>query len=227
MNIDLTVKKLKSHSNPIVLRNLSYKGADKNTIGVPLKILREISHGSKKNNSDAKKLFDTGIVDAMRLSFYYFNPLELSGKDFEELLSGTPIFLIADEVVSKLLTNAEIGLALKLSSKWKHSSFTINQSTGWLTLGRLIEKYPDLDFWTYNISNLLKLSSKKYKKQSDHVRYARVKFIEAAGIHLPMAREEALDSAQKIGFDQVSLSYASKKKLDPYSVILKNSTLSE
>ncbi|GEM_PF-5938297 len=227
MNIDLTVKKLKKHSNPIVLRNLTYRGADKNTIGVPSKILREISKGAKKSNSDAKKLFDTGIIDAMRLSFYYFIPSELTGKDFEELLSGTPIFFIADEVVSKLLLNADPVLALKLASKWKHSSFTINQSTGWLTLERLIEKYPELDFWKYNIFNLLNLASKKYKKQSDHVRYSRVKFIEAAGLNLPMAKNEAIEAAQKIGQDHVSLSSASKKKLDPLSVILNNSEATE
>ncbi len=213
------MEQLKNSGNPIVLRNLQYRGAGPNAYGVPARVLAAMGKAIPHDNQLAKSLYETGNLDAMRLSALAAIPESMTQKDFEEMLSGAYCFLLVDSVVAELLSRATPDMAFKLAAKWKHSTDSRIQSAGWAALSKLILRYPAQDYWKYNLSSHLKLAKKKYARQTDAVRFARSNFIQTAGIYLPFGRPEALRYAEKISPDKVRLSSQSLKLLDPKKAI--------
>lgn len=190
MLLEELMLKLNDLGDPTLAKSLQSKGINHRDFGVSMTKLKTLASGYKKDNALARDLIATGNFDAMRLAVFLADPKLMKKKDFDDISGVFYCLLTADAVLSKLILESSPETAFRVSSAFRHSPNDILSAAGWMTLSRLVRKYPDNLYWNYNLEKLTESAFKKFGKQSGDVKSARLRFLFEAARQFQNVRKE-------------------------------------
>lgn len=112
MTLDTIIKKLKSLKNPKNISGMARFGINpKNTLGISIPTLRQLSKKIGKNHDLAVKLWDTGIHEARILAGFIADPKKMTEGQMDKWVSEFDSWDVCDQVCSSLFD--------KTSFAWK------------------------------------------------------------------------------------------------------------
>lgn len=96
---------LSQDANPSRRKTLIKEGADENTLGIPLGVLRKKAKEIGINHEVGMGLWDSGIIDAQLLAVMLIDPSQISLDKAYKMLEEAPIETLLDDLIFRLLVN--------------------------------------------------------------------------------------------------------------------------
>jgi 3-methyladenine DNA glycosylase AlkD len=210
MNFDEVMKELETLGTEQNRKIYHNHGNDLPLYGVSVANLKKVLKPIKKNKELGKKLFYSGITDAIYLSQWIADPYDLTSKDYEYLINLTDYYMILDNVIPNILVqNKE--LAFTLLPQWlDHTNHRFRQ-VGYSLFAIILSKYPNEDINPYLVEKYLNHVKNSIHQEANRVRYSMNSFVICAGVYDPKFTAKALKVAEEIGKVSVSMGETSCK----------------
>lgn len=117
IRLDVVIKQLKSHSNPKNVEGMAKFGINpRNTLGIPIPVLRKIGKEIGKNHLLAQQLWSSGIHEARLLAGFVDEPTLVTGRQMDSWVKDFDSWDVCDQVCSNLFDRTPF--AYKKAFEW-------------------------------------------------------------------------------------------------------------
>lgn len=146
---------LKAHENIKTVKTLKKHGGKDPIYGVKVSDLKIIVKNIKKDYELSKKLYETGISDAMYLAGLIADEKKMTKEDLNNWVKAAYWYYISDFTVAWVASESDF--ARELALEWIESDDEMISSAGWSTYASLLSIKEDKDL---NMSEIMELLNK-------------------------------------------------------------------
>lgn len=203
MNLNEVLSELEAKGSAATKNIFLKHGAKEPFWGVKVGDMKPLVKFVKKDQDLAKKLYDTGISDAMYLAGLCTDGSKMTKDELNQWVKKAGWYMISEYSVPWVAAENEHSFELGL--EWIDSDEEHIASSGWSLLAGLamLKQDDEIDFDLYR--KLLKRVESDIHHSKNRVRYAMNNFIISTGTCLKELTQEALDTARKVGKVEVNL----------------------
>ncbi len=193
MNVKEILARLKSLGNDARRKHNSRSGAPDNQFGVPLGDVRAVARKLKAGNELARKLWDTGNVEAQLVATLITDVSSLSAGELDTMTRSTTCGQVADWMNAYVVAQHPGKDALR--EKWMKDKDRWAARAGWhLTAARVNKDAGGLD-----LPALLARIEKEMPKAAPEVQWTMNNTLGAIGVTHAGHRKRAIAIGEKIG----------------------------
>ena len=189
------LKKLRSLSNPKNIEGMARFGiSSKNTLGVPIPVLRKIATQAGKDHALAQKLWASGIHEARILAGMVADPGKITPKEMDKWAKDFDSWAVCDQVCSNLFCYTPV--AHKKTHEWSRKKEEYYKRAGFALMASLAvhdKKAKDRAFLVY-----LPVIKRESTDERNYVRKAVNWALRQIGKRNPRLRKAALKTAKEI-----------------------------
>ncbi|GAB5465087.1 MAG: DNA alkylation repair protein [Candidatus Kapaibacteriales bacterium] len=202
-NYEEVMKYLESKANPDSKHILMRHGAEEPFYNVRVADLKPLVKKIKKDYELSKKLWDSGVSDAMYLAGLIADEEQMTKSDFEHWIDTAYWYMLSECAVA--WPAAEHRDSLDFALEWIESENDRYRQVGWATLSGIIalkdKELPDTNL----LSKLLDQVGIELQGEENRVKYVMNGFVIAVGGYIPELRAKAEEVAKKVGKVEVDM----------------------
>jgi len=136
-DVSSVVAFLRRHARPRNVAGMARFGiSTRNTLGVPVPILRGLARGLRPDHALALRLWRTGIHEARILASMIDDPAAVTGPQVERWLSAVDSWDVCDQLCSNLLE--DVPFARRRLTVWARRSPEFIRRAGFVMMARLV-----------------------------------------------------------------------------------------
>lgn len=193
MTVQEVLAQLKPLGDEARRKHNTKNGAPDNQFGVPLGDIRAVAKKIKPDQSLARKLWDTGNVDAQLLATLLLQPKSLSADELDAMMRSTTCTQVAEWMNSYVVAQHPEKEALR--EKWMKDKDRWAARAAWHLTASLVNKGGD----GLDPAALLDRIEKEMPKAKPEVQWTMNNTLGAIGIKHASLRERAIAIGEKIG----------------------------
>ncbi len=189
------LKKLKALSNPKNIEGMARFGINsKNTLGVPIPVLRKMARQTGKDHTLAQKLWASGVHEARILAGMVEDPGKITPAQMDRWAKDFDSWDVCDQVCSNLFCRTPV--AHKKTHEWSRKKEEYYKRAGFALMASLAvhdKKAKDRAFLVY-----LPVIKRESTDERNYVRKAVNWALRQIGKRNPRLRKAALKTAKEI-----------------------------
>jgi len=216
MTFDEIIHFLKEHGSEQIQKIYRNHGVTGPVYGVKVADLKKVQKKVKKNYELSKKLYDTGIYDAMYLAGLIADEKAMTKEDLDKWMEKADFQGISTNTVAWIAAESDYGLTL--AREWMASENEIIAAGGYATYISLIATKSNEELDIEEIDKILDKIVECIHEERNYVRYEMNGFVISAGGYIPELAEKAKTYGEKIGKVHVDMGNTACKvpRIVPY-----------
>lgn len=180
---------------------LKKHGAKDPIYGVKVAELKIIVKNIKKDYELSKRLYATGISDAMYLAGLIADEKKMTKEDLNQWVGNAYWYMISDFAVAWVASESDFGRELAL--EWMESDNEMINSAGWATYASMISIKNDDELEIEEIIGLLNKAKSSIHSSKNRTKVSINNFVISVGAYVKELYPIALSTANEIGIVDV------------------------
>lgn len=210
MEYNEVMELLKSYGKEQYIKTYRNHGADLDMFGVSMANLKLVLRKVKKDRLLGLKLLNSRNLDAMYLSRWLVDPVDLSKKDFERLINSTNFYMFIENVIPYIICKNE-AQAFEYLEAWIDSDNSKFRQTAYAIYSLILASFSNDLIDEENVLKRINIVKNTIQTEDNRVKYTMNNFIISAGISLANFTSITKKASVKYGLVEVDVGSTSCK----------------